>query len=95
MTQQDSTSTPDSTDGGTQRSVWLRLLVSILYILATIGILWVLTKLTTSTECYQDNRCDKYDQIPFAIMGLADFVFAYVWIILGMKGKLPGAKKRL
>ncbi|MCJ8271207.1 MAG: hypothetical protein MJK04_17625 [Psychrosphaera sp.] len=94
MTQQDSITTPNSTDSTTQRHFLLRLFVSILYILATIGILWIAAKLMTSPACYQDNRCDKYDQIYFAVMGLADFILAYVWVIFGMKGKLPGAKKR-
>lgn len=73
---------------------WQRMLVVILYIIFTVLALWGLAEMVTSRDCHADSGCNKIDQVIYAIMGVFSFIFAFVWGVLGMKGLLPGAKKR-
>lgn len=78
-----------------QVSAWQRTFVVITYLLLTILGLWGLAWVATSSECNADSGCDKVDQVIYAVMGVFDFIFAFIWGIMGMKGLLPGAKRQL
>ena len=74
---------------------WQRMLIVVFYILLTIAALWGVAWLATSRECHADSGCNKIDQVIYAVMGVFDFIFAFIWGVLGMKGLLPGAKRKL
>lgn len=77
----------------TQVSLIRRFIVTLIYLLSTMAILYGVVYLSSSSACANNGQCNKVDQIMYAIMGVADFIFAFVYVILGMKGMLPGAKK--
>ena len=70
-----------------------RFIVTVIYIGATVGILYLVVDFSSSKACYERGSCDHSDQIMFAIMGVADFILAFVYFVAGMKGFLPGARK--
>ena len=74
---------------------WQRTVVVIAYIIATILFLWGLAWVLTSEDCNADSGCHKIDQVIYAVMGIFDFMFMFIWGILGIKGLLPGAKRHL
>ena len=77
----------------TQVSSWQRSIVVVLYIVATVAALWGLAHVVTSTNCQADGGCTKIDQVIYAVVGVFDFILAFIWVVLGMKGLLPGARR--
>ena len=78
-----------------QVPTWQRTLVVIIYLLLTIVGLWGLAWVVTSSDCNANRGCGKIDQVIYAVMGVFDFIFAFIWGILGLKGLLPGAKRKM
>ncbi len=74
-------------------SISMRLLVSFLYMLISIGGSIGLTMLLSSSACFNDGRCNHADQIMFAIVAVMDFIVIIALLILGINFKLPGAKR--
>ena len=74
---------------------WQRMIIVIVYIVLTVALFWGVAWLVTSGECHADGGCNKIDQVIYAVMGVFDFIFAFIWGVMGMKGLLPGAKRQL
>ena len=69
-----------------------RTIVTLSYIVVCVCGSIMLAYLFASTECYKNDYCNKQDQIIFAAVGVLDFVMAFVLLVVGLKGKLPGTR---
>ena len=78
-----------------QVSSWQRFAVIVLYIVATIGVFWGVAEILTSKSCHADSGCGNTDQIIYAGISVLWFIFAFVWAVLGIKGLLPGARRKM
>ncbi|MFT4925365.1 MAG: hypothetical protein ACI8WB_001458 [Phenylobacterium sp.] len=75
-----------------QQSAGKRFLVIVLHMVFWIGASILLAMLISSSECVDQGQCSHGDQIIFAIVAVMDFVLAFILVLLGIIGKLPGAK---
>lgn len=73
-------------------SGWQRFFVIVLYILISIGVLWGIAHIFTSASCNADSGCNKIDQVIYASASLFVIIFALLFGVLGIQGRLPGAK---
>lgn len=79
-------------DNLVQQSIGKRLLMVLLYLLGCIGGSILLAILLSSAACFNEGRCNHVDQIIYAIVAVLDFIMAFVLLIFGINGKLPGAR---
>jgi type IV secretory pathway VirB2 component (pilin) len=75
-------------------SRWRRLLIVLVYLLAATVVVSVTASQLISSQCSSDDLCTPAEQIAQAVLGWAWFLAVVLIAVLGLRGRLWGARRK-